>query len=435
MASRRGDEHHARDVYRQWKKAVDAAEDTVVVFTPYLDQLLPTLLKNAPDGDTTVVTDLSPQSGVQDYLGQLRAIARMLDTGIDVRSLPRLHAKVLWVDDRHVIYGSQNFTRYARGSKEATTTPFSDFTDSRFAATLQDWLTQSTPVDRDLIDRLLAAAKEPANAVRIAHRDLASTVDETLLDYAVEQERRQRALQRKFSRSRLMTAAERTPSRLAQGTARLVMGRDSNGGYETLKADRYTDLTRWNVRVDDDTRTVQLDQLYQYPVIDSTTGRMTWARIGQTRITYVHRTVLHGNLFNVGGSVMRVSQSFPRAVVGDHNIVWTFTPVLTLLNDYALPSQAVTVKTLFDGETLHVAGDPEPKSAAVDPDFVATCLSIFKPPTLDTFVADYLTRFRFKAGSLGRDKHNIRDFFNDAVYDFTVVMFHEAPFLVATPVR
>ena len=102
----------------------DAAE-SVVVFTPYLDDMLDRLLKNAAlkVEAITVVTDLSPASGALDYRAQLIGVRALMRRGVNVRSLRRLHAKVLLCDWRIATVGSQNFTSYGRRSHETTAVP------------------------------------------------------------------------------------------------------------------------------------------------------------------------------------------------------------------------------------------------------------------------------------------------------------------------
>jgi PLD-like domain len=116
------DEFVAADIYPKWKRRVAAAAESVRVYCPYLDRLAVDLLGNSALGpeNVAVVTDLSPESGPFDYRGQLLAIRRLISSGIEVRSLSRLHAKVLLVDGRQVTLGSQNFTGYARRSKETS---------------------------------------------------------------------------------------------------------------------------------------------------------------------------------------------------------------------------------------------------------------------------------------------------------------------------
>ena len=89
------------------------------VYTPYLNRIVVDLLKHAPAGivEKSVITDLSPTSSAVTYRDQLLAVRRLLNEGIEVRTQPRLHAKVLLIDGAQVTVGSQNFTSYARSCR------------------------------------------------------------------------------------------------------------------------------------------------------------------------------------------------------------------------------------------------------------------------------------------------------------------------------
>ena len=326
-------EHNAADAYPRWKATIAAADRSIVIFTPYFDALLENIIKPAPV-DVTVVTDLSPQSGAQDYLGQLRAISRMLTDGINVRHLNRLHAKVLWVDDGTVVYGSQNFTRYARKSKEASTSPAADLTGTAFTSTLRTWLTDSARIDAALIHDLLLRAQEPAEEVKAAHTRLQETVHDV-----VTKQTRARHQHGTFSSDRLSDATQRTRGRLAHGTARVKMttaGTIDSGYYPTLMADSTTDLTRWHVSAGGKNQMITLDALYQYPLIDLDSGLLTWARIGSTRITYVHDSVKHGNYLSTPTfNDVIVATRFPQLMETTHqNVTWTFTPNYSTRNSH-----------------------------------------------------------------------------------------------------
>jgi len=66
----------AADVYPTWRRRVEAAEESVRIYSPYLDRLAVSLLNNTnlDADDLSVVTDLSPASGTMDYRAQLLAL-------------------------------------------------------------------------------------------------------------------------------------------------------------------------------------------------------------------------------------------------------------------------------------------------------------------------------------------------------------------------
>jgi hypothetical protein len=174
----------AADAYPHWRRRVKAAEESVRIYSPYLDGLVVRLLGNSEldAEDLSVVTDLSPESGTLTYRRQLLAIRRLLSQNVEVRSLPRLHAKVLLVDGKSVTVGSQNFTSYARKSKETTAVPALDMSESRLVDTLERWYDMAEPVDVDLIEQLLDDLAEPFETARAAIEALSTAYDEALAD-------------------------------------------------------------------------------------------------------------------------------------------------------------------------------------------------------------------------------------------------------------
>lgn len=171
MTAADGKQFLAADAYPTWRRRVKSAKTSVRIYSPYLDRLAVDLLGHAdPDQVVlSVLTDLSPASGTLDYRGQLLALKRLIDRGIEIRSLPRLNAKVLLVDDETVTVGSQNFTSYARRSHETTVFSTTDMSESRFVETLERWWVDAEPVDIELLEglrfthrgRCVAAVRSP----------------------------------------------------------------------------------------------------------------------------------------------------------------------------------------------------------------------------------------------------------------------------------
>lgn len=350
----------ARDVYAEWKARVKDACDSIVVFTPYLDALVVRLLfHSAMDADRlVVVTDLSPTTGALNYLAQLRAIAKLLDRGISVRSLERLHAKVLMTDGKFVTVGSQNFTTFARNSHEATSVPDTDLSDSVFVQTLNTWLADATPIDSELIELLLTEVKLEAIQVQESNKVLLAAIGAVREDHRAEVERRRaleaaakgHAARARFSAMRLRGLASAQRSRIAQGEAiiqRDLVWSSSGHWYPTQKANATASLTAWIVGAGPATRRVTLDRAYWYPVMNAGSGRMSWARIVKTRITYVKSGVIFTMQRLFENTPVKVQVNFPSSRTLERNIVFTFT-------ELPFEFAECTVEALFDGERLNL---------------------------------------------------------------------------------
>ena len=114
---------HLEDCSDLWEEYIQDASESIVVFTPYFDWLLVNLFSSCelPYSDIYLVTQLDRIDSRSENLTRINRIVELVNLGVNVRILDRLHAKVLVVDDEHAFFGSQNFTNYSTESIEITT--------------------------------------------------------------------------------------------------------------------------------------------------------------------------------------------------------------------------------------------------------------------------------------------------------------------------
>jgi hypothetical protein len=354
----------ARDVYRDWKKRVQAATESVVIFGPYLDSLLDRLLKSSEldVGAITVVTDLSPASGTTDYRAQLIGVRALIRRGIHVRSIPRLHAKVLLCDWRTVTIGSQNFTSYARGSRETTAVPADDVSESKFLTTLREWFDLAVPVDQALVERLLAGLDGEMKAFRHAQAALVASYEQLREAHERELERQRQLEEDRRRREqaerlapigvRLTAAVREARQRLARPTVLAELKERSQYDeygevdytYWTLRTDSVSDLTRWLKRPPGQTVEYRaLKRLFMYPLILSDSGRMGFARVGRQQISYVRNAVNNTAAETVAGMKYRLYVECPDEDLETANLHITLRP------ESARATAAVKLLVQFDG--------------------------------------------------------------------------------------
>ena len=116
-------EIHLEDCSRLWEDYIQEATDSIVVFTPYFDWLLVSLFSSCelPYSDIYLVTQLDRIDSRSENITRINRIVELVNLGVNVRILDRIHAKILVVDDEHAFFGSQNFTNYSTGSIEIST--------------------------------------------------------------------------------------------------------------------------------------------------------------------------------------------------------------------------------------------------------------------------------------------------------------------------
>ena len=116
-------EIHLDDCSGIWEEYIQEATESIVVFTPYFDWLLVDLFSSCelPYSEIYLITQLDRIDSRSENITRINRIVELVNLGVNVRILDRLHAKVLLVDDEHAFFGSQNFTNYSTESIEITT--------------------------------------------------------------------------------------------------------------------------------------------------------------------------------------------------------------------------------------------------------------------------------------------------------------------------
>lgn len=114
---------HLNDCSSLWEEYIQDASDSILVFTPYFDWMLVNMFSDCdlPYRDIHLVTQLDRVDRRGENLTRLDRILELMNLGVNVWVVDRLHAKVLIVDDEHAFFGSQNFTNYSMDSIEITT--------------------------------------------------------------------------------------------------------------------------------------------------------------------------------------------------------------------------------------------------------------------------------------------------------------------------
>lgn len=441
----------AKDAYRTWKRRVQNASASIRVFTPYLDRLLDRLLQNSnlDVGTLSVVTDLSPQSGALDYRGQLLGVRSLLRRQVEVRSLPRLHAKVLVCDGSLITIGSQNFTSYARASRETTVAVEADTSQTTLMATLDRWYADATPVSLDFVERLLTALDGATKAVADVQAVLVGGFDKEWKNYlaALEAERlrqltdelRKAALTRSTTyATRLAAAVERTRQREARQTvwAHLVYT-DPWRGDQTFRAHGDGTFTRWRKRqVDGQLGLLTLERLRFHAMILASTGQMGFVRIADQQITYVRYSLAWTQPYRINGHDYSLTVRFPHDRLAKINIELE-------ISQYSAARYASVVLGLrFDGteaslEESRIQATAPPRWAEATASRQNRTLKALVEyleegsNNLGELVARALAPFKYKV--LGIDDKTAADFFPSGWVQVSVLTYRRCSVLVAMP--
>jgi hypothetical protein len=432
----------AGDAFRAWKKRVQAASESIVVFGPYLDSLLDRLLKkSALEVDAiTVVTDLRTDSGTLDYRKQLIGVRALLRRGIEVRSLPRLHAKVLLCDWQTATIGSQNFTGYGRGSHETTVVPADDLSESKFVATLREWYDEAKPVDLTFVERLLADLEKEMEALQVAQATLAASYEQLWEEYQrqLEEERRRREQAARLAPIGVrLNAAVRSAQEILPRPAvwaHLKEVGDWSARFNTLRAKSGSHFTRLLIPDGHGFTDLTLSRLHMYPVILNPSGRMGFGRVGSTQISYVRTSVEEKNPQTIAGMTYRMLIECPDQDFETANVHITLRP------EFAPSTAAVKLLVQFDcmdaelvdheivGDGVFWADVPGSGLRALSTEKVAASFADPEPRRqLMQFALD-----SFMCEELQINIHNADEFFPTGWLRVTLVEYAEQPVFVAS---
>lgn len=152
------------DTAEEWFKAAIADPDGDVVLTsPYLsinvcDQIATAAQSSALSW--TLVTTLDPSSVANGYLS-VKGLRRMLDSGVDIQHVERLHAKCFIVGHRAML-GSANLTGAGLGSSSKANRELGVELDQEQAASARAMIASwpARTVDWGDLDQLLERSKE-----------------------------------------------------------------------------------------------------------------------------------------------------------------------------------------------------------------------------------------------------------------------------------
>jgi len=163
-------EIHLDDCSLIWEEYIQEATKSIVVFTPYFDWLLINLFSSCdlPYSDIYLVTQLDRIDSRSENITRINRIVELVNLGVNVRILDRLHAKVLIVDDEYAFFGSQNFTNYSTESIEITTQV------SRFEDDVEEFF--------DYFENLLLEAREVTQLeLAVASGDISTLLEDEIM--------------------------------------------------------------------------------------------------------------------------------------------------------------------------------------------------------------------------------------------------------------
>jgi hypothetical protein len=110
------------NAYSSWLEVAESAQSQLIIFSPFLDEMVIHLFEECPLGwdKLGLVTQMDWEDSSMQVFTKKIVINQLIRNGVDVRYLPRLHAKAIVADWDRAVIGSQNFTNYSQHSYEVS---------------------------------------------------------------------------------------------------------------------------------------------------------------------------------------------------------------------------------------------------------------------------------------------------------------------------
>lgn len=110
------------NAYSSWLEVAESAQSQLVIFSPFLDEMVLHLFEKSSLGwdKLGLVTQMDWEDSTIQGLTKKVVVNRLIENGVDVRYLPKLHAKAIVSDWDRAVIGSQNFTYFSQHSYEVS---------------------------------------------------------------------------------------------------------------------------------------------------------------------------------------------------------------------------------------------------------------------------------------------------------------------------
>lgn len=259
---------------------IENADKSILVFTPYLDGTLNTLLsKNERDIKKVVVTSLDGENLIQRGY-QIEALKQLSNSGVVIKNLSGLHAKALIIDDTFVSLGSQNFTARGRKNKEAGFSSKASFLNSDILVELNEWNLKAKTVSDELIDSLIQYLKQNAQELDSLKQRFEKGVETIISKYSFDEDDIQ-VTQSEFYNSTYRFAQDEVILTKTQPPPKY--------NYYSFLAGEQNDLCKWiKTDVKGNEEIIYLKDYDYYPALNAKTKRMAFLRIHSGRITFMN---------------------------------------------------------------------------------------------------------------------------------------------------
>jgi hypothetical protein len=313
----------AGDVHEIWRSVINRATDKILVITPYFNNVLKELIESKLQSTNFESKNIKVLTRFLSELAwgnkeQLSVGIELIEMGVELRQLNNIHAKLLIVDKIYLVLGSQNFTNNGRIAKEASVSVL-DMSKNRsyynFLTSIDLWWKEATPVKAELLRELSKKLEDLENSLNYLkeHRNNVSKIFDNFHKDCNKP-------------NRIKIVDNETPiNEMIEGKV------------------KFDSKSRKIIEITSDCKLGEpLDRLNFYPMLIKPINRLVYARVAETRISFVIDRINRIIPLKIEGIPYLPKISFPE---NDFNIN------VNLVKEYDIRDE-LNFKFKFDGEYL-----------------------------------------------------------------------------------
>lgn len=299
----------------------------------------------------------------------IQTLKKLIHKGFSVYFIPQLHAKIILVVDSFVSIGSQNLTNQGTRNKEATFTSTSLSVVKFIEDELQNWFAERKEVSLELLEDL---------EDRIAHlrdfydefRDEVEKVEEEIEFDKPEEIDITENLKRLIAN---LSKIEKTQE-YVQGTIKY------NNVWTFMPDSSYgSDLLNWQIG----SKIFELKKTNRYLSLIENTGKLGWARVMKTRITYYESSANWQDFTQLNKKFYKITfeANWDQRTLSDYNLSVRLDNAL-FHNEYGI------ILLWFDSEKLEVT-DMQFESRGILGDWMEENFDSFKDIILQKLISPF----------------------------------------------
>lgn len=305
-------EIHLKNVVRRWKREASDA-DKLIIFSPYLTSTTAETVTSVVDSDACEIYTLFSSELFINQSSSVKTLIKLKKNGFRLYSLPSLHAKIVLIPGVFASIGSQNLT--TRGSKNLEATVL--FNDEKAIYDVyvktKSWILGREEITLEMLSEMEEQIEPYLPSYRIILEN-AKKIDRKI---KANEEKRNLRLQQKNAalESRKKKLKSLKESILKSSKAKKnVLGEvkkiephwDSySDGTYSFVPNKPSNMTAWVVNNSE----VNLLRANRYLCLIEDTGKIGWARVVKTRLTYFADGVSRTEITRFGESQCTVKYS------------------------------------------------------------------------------------------------------------------------------